>query len=292
MRGINFAIGPSCFVRCRGCYNFFGNSYRRGNLVTAAELLDFGSAAKGIGVKKATLSGGDPLTHPQFLPILRGLANLGLIIKVDTVGTSILGVAAKVFYGQGEVAQVSVLEIARYVSVVGLPLDGASNTTIQRFRVGRPDLLRETCEAVSALKAANVNVCINTVVHQGNVDELDELYEIVVASGADQWQLFEFQPTGPLASRNGDSLRLAPGQFDCMVRRFATTRGARPRIEFKSRSDRKHLYFMVDDTGLAWLPGAAGLDRTVLGHITRDRAKVMTALSGHLHEVLPRLAVG
>jgi MoaA/NifB/PqqE/SkfB family radical SAM enzyme len=285
MTGINLAIGPSCFVRCRGCYNFFGNTHRRGGLISATELLDFVAAAQKIGVRKATLSGGDPLTHPEVLTIIRGITELGLSVKLDTVGTALLDDASKLFYGQGEVPKIAIDDIARYVEVVGLPLDGSRDATVQEFRVGRPNLIDEIRQSVALLTHAGVRVCINTVVHRLNIHELNEIQSLVTTMGADQWQLFEFQPTGPLGSRNAEALELASGVFDRLVRsKLDISKSTLPQIECKSRRDRQNLYFMIDDAGIAWLPNSKGATRTIVGHITSEREAVMSCLSEHLRQ--------
>ena len=66
---INFAIGPSCPVRCEGRYNHFGDTAREGGLVSADEVVDFASAARGEGVTQTTVPGGDPIFHPEIVPI-------------------------------------------------------------------------------------------------------------------------------------------------------------------------------------------------------------------------------
>lgn len=55
---INLAVGPSCPVRCEGCYNHFGDTARIGGLVTAEQVIDFATDARDEGVTQATLSGG------------------------------------------------------------------------------------------------------------------------------------------------------------------------------------------------------------------------------------------
>ena len=211
--GINLAIGPSCFVQCHGCYNYFGNSSRRNNLVTAADLLDFAAEAADSGITQATISGGDPLTHPEIVRIIQGLAEMGLAVKLDTVGTALLGAADVIFYGAGIAPSVLLDDIVPYIAVIGVPIDGATQATVHRFRKGRPALLQETIEIVRILKEASATVCINTVVHRGNVNELDDIRDLVVSTRADRWQLFEFQPIGPLAGRNAERFELSSGEF-------------------------------------------------------------------------------
>jgi hypothetical protein len=88
---INLAIGPMCPVRCEGCYTHFGNTSSLGGLITAYEVIAFAGSAQAEGVSQATLSGGDPLFHPEIVAIARGLTELGLKVKLDTVGTALLG---------------------------------------------------------------------------------------------------------------------------------------------------------------------------------------------------------
>lgn len=149
---INFAIGPNCPVRCEGCYNHFGNTFQQGGLVTAEGVVDFAAAAQAEGVTQATLSGGDPLFHPEIVPITQGLKGLGLKVKLDTVGTALLGDAQMVFKGRGTVGKVDIADIAPHVDFVDVPLDGAQQDTVANFRRGRPNLLNETVTVARLLK--------------------------------------------------------------------------------------------------------------------------------------------
>jgi MoaA/NifB/PqqE/SkfB family radical SAM enzyme len=283
MVSLNLAIGPSCFVRCLGCYNHFGNTYRKGGLVGAAELLDFVASAMQTGIDQVTFSGGDPLTHPELLPILKGIFACGLTIKVDTVGTALLADAPKVFFGEGIAPKVRIRDIAPYVHTLGFPVDGASETTCEHFRTGRSRLLEEVLKAVVAAKKEKIRVTINTVATRENIGELSEMLVLISGTGADEWQIFEFQPSGPLGSRNGHHFILEPGVFDDAVAGIkAQTTSSGLRIVSKSRAQREGTYFMVDDAGLAWLPSSSGINRIVVGHIKRDRAAVLERLRAYV----------
>jgi hypothetical protein len=89
---------------------------------------------------QATLSGGDQLFHPEISSITLGLKELGLRVKLDTVGTALLGPARVVFKGYGRAAKIEVDVIGRHVDFVSLPLDGARQETVERFRRGRGNL--------------------------------------------------------------------------------------------------------------------------------------------------------
>ena len=194
---INFAIGPNCPVRCEGCYNHFGDTMRLGGLVEAGDVINFAEIAKYEGVTQTTLSGGDPLFHPEIVSILSGLKGLDMKVKLDTVGTSFLGDSPIVFKGRGIAAKVEVSDIAPHVDFVSLPLDGASQGTIANFRRGRANLLNETRLVAGLLRAANVRFGFNTVANTSNITELPVIRDIAEEEGAVEWQVFEYDPNGP-----------------------------------------------------------------------------------------------
>jgi MoaA/NifB/PqqE/SkfB family radical SAM enzyme len=265
---INLAIGPSCPVRCEGCYNHFGDTARVGGLVTAEQVIDFATDARDEGVTQATLSGGDPLFHPEIVPIVSGLKDLGMKIKLDTVGTA---------------SKVEVTEIAPHVDFVNIPLDGARQETVTKFRRGRANLLSETRTVAGLLRNAGVEFGFNTVANTSNIDELDAMKDIVEEEGAAEWQIFEYDPSGPNPSRKKDSLRLNPGQFDEATAGLITAMD-NLKIVRKNLTARSGAYFLVDDSGLAWKPAGEGF-RHIMGHITTDRTQVLVALRRHIQEL-------
>lgn len=277
---INLAIGPNCPVRCAGCYNHFGNTEKLGGLITADQILDFASDAEGVGVTQATLSGGDPLFHPEIVQIASGLKDLGMKVKLDTVGTAFIGDARVVFKGRGVVPKVNISDLAPHVDFVSIPLDGASNETIGQFRRGRPNLFEETGIIAGILQDAGVIFGINTVANTANIGELEEVKAIAEAVGASEWQIFEYDPTGPNISRSRDSLKLSPGEFEAGTDKLTSGTG-NLKIVSKDLERRSGSYFLVDDSGHAWKPIGDGL-RRVFGHITTDRRQVIDALVKHI----------
>lgn len=280
---INFAIGPNCPVRCEGCYNHFGDTARLGGLVTAGEVIDFAEAAKEEGITQTTLSGGDPLFHPEIVPILTGLKGLGMKVKLDTVGTAFLGDTPILFKGRGTAAKVEVADVAPYVDFVNVPLDGASQETIINFRRGRANLLNETRAVAGLLRDAGVSFGFNTVANTSNLAELPAIRDIAEEEGAVEWQVFEYDPNGPNPTNKKDALRLAPGQFDEVTSELVSTSG-NLRVACKSLKARSGAYFLVDDSGTAWKPAGEGL-RHIMGHISSDREQVLASLRQHIQEL-------
>ncbi len=222
--------------------------------MTADQVIDFAADARDEGVTQATLSGGDPLFHPEIVPIVSGLKDLGIKVKLDTVGTNLLGDSAIAYKGKGTASKVEVTEIAPHVDFVNIPLDGSRQETVAKFRLGRAELLKETRAIAGLLRNAGVEFGFNTVANTSNIDELYAMKDIVEEEGASEWQIFEYDPSGPNPSRKKDSLRLKSGQFD-----EATA-------------------------SLAWKPAGEGF-RHIMGHITTDRAQVLAALRRHIQEL-------
>jgi MoaA/NifB/PqqE/SkfB family radical SAM enzyme len=280
---INFAIGPSCPVRCEGCYNHFGETAKRGGLVTADEVIDFASDAVGEGVIQATVSGGDPLFHPEIVTALSGLKDLGLRVKLDTVGTTFLEAAPIVYKGRGNAEKVEVIDIAPHVDFVNIPLDGATQNTIMNFRHGRANLLNETRAIAGLLRDAGVTFGFNTVANARNIHELEAMRDIAEEEQAVEWQVFEYDSSGPNPSSKKPTLRLEEGQFEAATRDLLSTSG-NLRVVCKSLDTRSGAYFLIDDSGLAWKPAGEGL-RQIMGHVTTDREQVISALRRHIQQL-------
>jgi len=278
---VNLAIGPMCPVRCEGCYNHFGNTAGGPGLVTAAEVIGFAGAARAEGVGQATLSGGDPLFHPELTAITAGLAGLGMRVKVDTVGTALIGPARIVYKGRGRAAPVDVADLGGPAATL-VPLDGARQETVEAFRRGRGNLLAETRAVAGLLRGAGIPFGYNTVASTANLPELPAIGALAAEDGAAEWQVFEYDPGGPNPSARKPRLRLGPGEFAAATAGLKAGPGVR--VTCKSLDDRDGAYFLVDDSGQAWKPAGAGL-RRVFGHITSDRPAVMAALAQHVADV-------
>ncbi len=270
-------------MRCEGCYNHFGDTAQHGGLVTADEVATFAKRAKIAGLAQATVAGGDPLFHPEIVRILQRFKAMGLRVKLDTVGTSFLGEAKIVFKGKGVTPAVAVADIAPYVDFVNVPLDGSSQKTLGAFRKGRPHLFDETRKITSMLRAHHVHFGYNTVANTSNIHELEAIRTIAEEDGADEWQVFEYDPKGPNPSREKDALTLHTGEFEAAVLRIPPSQ-SNMKVDFKNLQDRTGAYFLIDDSGHAWKPSGAG-QRFIVGHIINDQNEVIDAWERHVIEM-------
>ncbi|MBN1172229.1 MAG: radical SAM protein [Micromonosporaceae bacterium] len=249
LRSLILSASNRCFLSCPGCYNHFGHQ--------VAGTSDIVSFVRRIHVRvplqKLTVGGGDPLARPDITEFLSGLRQLGLRIHLDTVGSAFLGNAPIRFRGHGSVPQVDASVVAGLVDLVGIPLDGSTDAVFRRFR--RFASVAEQESVLDLLADVGAAICVNTVVHRGNHDDLARIGAIIGDHPrVREWQLFQFMPIGPQGYRNRHSYQISEPTFDAAVRHLHRTVPATVRIVAKSASSRKHRYLLMDSAGTLWTP--------------------------------------
>lgn len=275
-RSIILGAGPSCFVRCPGCYNHFADSLQHGNTVTLDGIRQFGEEAFHRGYAKITVGGGDPLSRPDIIEILRSLRELGFKISLDTVGTVFNAPAETIFHGRRLISQVSPLAMMGLVDLVGIPLDGSNQDIAQIFRTGRPTLFEEQMKTIKSLGAAGLSVCVNTVASACNVHDLPKLLECLMCLPIVKWQIFQFMPIGPLGAKHVEQFFVSKREFESVVDRVLELHkqfGCSFEIQPKSIEDRRGRYLMVDDAGEAWIPTGYRDERVLIGNISLNKGR-------------------
>ncbi|MBT8227080.1 MAG: radical SAM protein [Dactylosporangium sp.] len=267
LRSLILSASNRCFLSCPGCYNHFGQHVAAaGDVVSFVRLLH-----ARIPLRKLTVGGGDPLTRPDIIELLAGLRHLGLRIHLDTVGSAFLGSAPIRFRGHGSVPQVDASVVARLVDLVGIPLDGSTDEVFRRFR--RFASVAEQESVLDVLADAGATICVNTVVHQGNHDDVPRIAAILgTHPQVREWQLFQFMPIGPLGYRNRHGYQISEAVFDAAVRNLQGTVPATVRIVAKSASSRKHRYLLMDSAGMLWTPRQQGGGAWTITDANDDRA--------------------
>ncbi len=289
---LNLAIGPDCPVRCEGCYNVFGDRRNSNDLVSASEVIAFAEAAAERDIDSITLSGGDPLHHPEIVDIVNGLRPFAAYLQMDTVGTAFLGETAVLYKGvapHATVPRVDLKSIASRLDLLSLPLDTTHQSSLA-FRKGRPHLFEETLEIARLVKDADVSLGINTVVTAANIARLLDIREVVEDLRASAWQLFQYDPLGPNPSLKKDVLQVSDEQFIAATKPIESEvlvedgRVVSPWITVKSLTKRIGDYVMIDATGLAHheelltVDGVQRKEFRAIGHIVHDKSLVIDAI--------------
>jgi MoaA/NifB/PqqE/SkfB family radical SAM enzyme len=281
LKGINIAVARSCFVRCPGCYRYFGSAE---NLISTETILQFLIFLKHYHcIEKVTLYGGDPLARSDILLLLREIKKIGFWINLDTVGTPLLADTETTFVGRSKIARVSSEALTAVVDLLGIPLDGDSNESFLKFRENRSKIFEEQILILNQLEICKTNVCINTVVHKGNINIIKNILPIIVKyTCVKKWQIFQYMPIGPLGFKNRNLYMITEEDFKVLEKEISALYSnmlvQNISIDFKSCADRKNTYLLIDSDGIAWIPKESlsdswedntdsNPDRIILGNI-------------------------
>jgi MoaA/NifB/PqqE/SkfB family radical SAM enzyme len=165
--GAHLELTYACTWRCVFCYNPRHHDVRR---LSAEEWGTVIGDLRQLGTLQVTLTGGEPLAHPEFFTIARLVRDQGLVLRLFTNGQLVDGpeVAARI----GALDPLS----------VELSLHGAEAVVHDRT-TGRPGSFDALWRAVGFLKAAGVKLQLKSPVTRINEHQLDDMIEQVAAAG-------------------------------------------------------------------------------------------------------------
>ena len=158
LRLLVLAVADRCDQRCVHCDIWRGDDTRPS--LTQAERLAVVEEALGAGAVEALLTGGEPLLSPDLWPVSERLRRGGARLMLATNGM-LLGPYAS--------------PVARLFDEVYVSLDGGEPTTHDRLRgASAYARLRAGLEALRGL-SARPRLVARSVLHAGNLDEIDEV---------------------------------------------------------------------------------------------------------------------
>lgn len=161
-----FELLPTCNMDCRMCYIRISpeEMRRQGRMLTADEWLRIGRQAADKGALFILLTGGEPLLHPEFSEIYKGLRALGMCVTVNTNGTLITK----------EIADMWQCDLPRRVNI---SLYGSSNEIYKDF-CRNPRGFTQVMERIKLLKERNIPVKLNCTLTPWNKDDMDRIIRI------------------------------------------------------------------------------------------------------------------
>ncbi|MBQ6621247.1 MAG: radical SAM protein [Mogibacterium sp.] len=142
------------------------------------------------------LTGGEPLMHPDFFEIARCVRQMGFSWGMTTNATLIDEQTALGFREAG-------------MATVSVSLDGmeSSHDALRRHK----GAWRQALCGLENLQKAGFDPQVTTVLHQGNLADLDPLYDLLSGKGITSWRPINVEPIGR-ACESGELL-LSPDQF-------------------------------------------------------------------------------
>jgi MoaA/NifB/PqqE/SkfB family radical SAM enzyme len=238
-----------------------------------------------LGINKATISGGDPLTIKGIVPFLKEIRERGINdIKLDTVGIGLLASSPEI-----KVDEFKITELLNLIDIIGIPLDGWSNHSVNSFRKGNSNLFDKTCFLLDATDRLTnkQNVVINTVVNSQNVGSLTLIYkEISKHKSIKVWNLFQYTPTDQVTEHVNDFYSVSNSDFHKIKGIFSDFPNLACKVHFHSIEDRLGHYLLINSDGAAWLPDKYG--KTIyLGKVHGREKEVLTCWRLIIEKMIP-----
>ena len=178
-----------CPLHCVYCSNPLELTQRSAELSTEDWSRVFGEAAA-LGVLQADFTGGEPLTRPDILELIRSARAAGLYVNLITSGMPL------------DESRLEAL-VAAGLDHFQLSFQGAREETAQEISgtKAHPQKLR----VLEWLKRHRVAVTLNFVIHRRNIDQLPEMLALAESSSAGRVEFANVQYYG-WAFANRDSL--------------------------------------------------------------------------------------
>ncbi|MBE6028157.1 MAG: radical SAM protein [Clostridiales bacterium] len=199
LRWLFFEITDRCNLSCRHC----GSSCTtEGRFLTTEDIDAVLKSVKAAGVNRPTvcLTGGEPMLHPDFYEIAQCVRDNGFYWGMTTNATLIDDAAAAKLRQAG-------------MSTVSVSLDGMEE--LHDSLRQRKGAWRLALRGIESLQKAGFEPQVTTVIHQGNFNDLEPLYDLLSGMGVTNWRPINVEPIGR-ACESGDLL-LSPKQLDALL---------------------------------------------------------------------------
>jgi radical SAM protein with 4Fe4S-binding SPASM domain len=161
-----------CDQACRHCGSRAG--VERPDELTTAECLDLVQQLAALGVMEVTLIGGEAYLRTDLLDIVRAIRAHGMHCTMTTGGRGLGPALAR--------------ELARAgLGSASVSIDGGE-ASHDRLR-GSNGSYRDALAAMTALREAGVRLTVNTQINRLSVVDLPGVLDMLVAQGAEAWQI-------------------------------------------------------------------------------------------------------
>lgn len=174
MDEIHYLIGNSCNLCCDFCFWDL-----RTTDVTFSEKKEILDQIIDSGLKKITLSGGEPTCNPDLIKVLKYAHQIGLQTVLHTNGLKI----------NQKMAQ----KIAPYINRLSLSLDGSTEKMCYLMRSNK-QIFSHTLELINIFHRLHLDVNVKTLVSNKNKNDLMSIGNLLQNQPVKYWSLLEFNP--------------------------------------------------------------------------------------------------
>lgn len=194
-----FELTPCCNLSCKMCYvrKPRAEVEAEGGLMSADEWIALAEKCREKGMLYLLLTGGEPLTHPEFKKIYTAVRNMGFVVSVNSNGTLIDDETVEFF-------------AANPPARINMSLYGASRETYNEL-CGVPSAYDKAMHALKALKAAGVSVKVNYSVTKYNCADAQGITDAARENGCHiQVSSYMFPPLRRDGTQIGTNDRMSP----------------------------------------------------------------------------------
>ena len=185
----------TCNAKCKHCGSSAEKKKYEDELTTDEIKNAFKQIANDMDASKILINvtGGEPLVRQDLCEVMEYVTNkLGFHWGMTTNGILL------------DDKNIEKLRKAN-METVSISIDGLENTHDAFRRV--PGSYKAIINNIKKLKEANFvnHIQVTTVFHKGNIEELEELYKVMINLGIDSWRIVSMDPIGR-ANENNDLL--------------------------------------------------------------------------------------
>ncbi len=210
----------NCNFFCAHCGSSAGHKQCTGELTTEEIKKTFKELAEDFDAKNIMLAitGGEPLLRQDIFEVMKYAHSLGFRWGMVTNGFLV------------DEKTVEKLKDAGMLTVV-VSIDGLGKDH-DEFR-GTPGAYDRAINAVKLLAEANFlsDLQITTSVHQGNINQLEEMYQTFLPLGITSWRAMNVDPIG--RAEHNDKLLLTPPQLKKLLLFIQEKRKKNKKVEVK-----------------------------------------------------------
>lgn len=226
MNEIHYLLGNTCNLNCDFC--FWEKKFPPTTFKLAKHIID---EIKKTGIKKITISGGEPTCTKHFIKILKYAKQNNLEAILHTNGLQINKKIAK--------------KIAPLISRISLAIDGSNEKIAIEMR--KKPFTKHTLFLIDLFNSLKVPVNVKTLITKINKKDIKNIGQILCNKNIQYWSLLEFNPLGR-GLDNKNKYFLPTKEFELITKKLLESF---PKMEIKIRrfKSQPEKYCFIDVQG-------------------------------------------
>ena len=181
-----------CNLSCAHCFNNSGEPSP--DELTTEEILSLINVLSRMGIHRITLTGGEPLLHPDFFRILEHARKAPMTVTVFTNGTV--------------VTEEHIRKFKAFNVKIAVSLDSFSAETHDHFR-GKKGAFEKTLKSITLFKKAGLPMTISVSLNKLNKDEIVDTIKFFRENDLKTYQVAEVNISG----RGIDEVVITPQEY-------------------------------------------------------------------------------